>query len=209
MIKIDNITFSYNKKIKVFEDYSLDIGEDLTFLTGINGAGKSTLIRLIMGILKPEKGAVYMDGRDIKKMKLSQLGKHNGYLFQNPDNMLFANTVYEELSFPMLLNGEKEDVVRRKVEDALSLFGLQGREEDFPLTLSIGQRQRLALATIFMREPDRLLLDEPTSRLDYKMKGEFINLIKELLSMGKGIIIATHDEELIRNLTGEIVELRR
>lgn len=207
MIKIDNITFSYIKINIVFTDYSLEIGKGLTYLSGANGVGKSTLIKLIMGILRPNGGRIIIDGMDIKGKRLSELGRINGYLFQNPDIMLFANSVYEELAFPMELQGIDRTIIDNKAQEAMKLFGLSGRGEEFPLTLSMGEKQRLALATIFMREPDRYFLDEPTSRLDTSMKRELIVLINNLLDMGKDVIIATHDSELIDNLNGRIIEL--
>ena len=135
------------------------------------------------------------------------MGEINGYLMQNPDSMLFANSVFEELAFPMILEGIAQDVIKDRVSRALDMFGLSGREEDYPLTLSQGQRQRLALASIFMRKPKRLILDEPTSRLDKGMRAEFYSLITSLLDNGKEVIIATHDNELMDKLIGKTIQM--
>lgn len=207
MIVVDNICFSYNNKVDIFYNYSIEFSKGLTFLTGVNGIGKSTLLQLIMGILRPSSGNILIDNQDIKKLKLSTIGEKIGYLFQNPDLMLFGNTVYEELAFPLKLLNVDDTIIEEKVYNNLELFGLLGKEKDFPLTLSIGQRQRLALATIFMREPDKLLLDEPTSRLDYDMRQDLYKIIRNLIGLGKDIIIATHDMELINNFNGNVQEI--
>lgn len=208
MIEIKDLTFSYNKKKKnVFNNLTININNGLSFIIGNNGVGKSTLMKLIMGILKPISGQIIVDGEDVSKKKLAQIGRTCGYLFQNPDSMLFANTVWEELTFTMELQKIDKCIIEERANSALKTFGLSGRENEFPLNLSLGQRQRLALATIFMREPRRYLLDEPTAMLDYSMKEDLYSLIKILIETGKDVIIATHDYDFVDRFKGEIINL--
>lgn len=209
MININNISFAYNKNMPVFTNFTQEIGGGLTYIRGTNGSGKSTLINLLMGILKPQSGDILIDGINVKNIKLHQMGRINGYLFQNPELMLFGNSVYDELAFPLRIEGISEQEIKDTIMPYLERFRISQKLNEHPLTLSYGEKQRLALATIFIREPARIILDEPTSRLDKESREELIVIMKEMLQSTKSIVIATHDEELINTLKGREIYIKR
>ncbi len=202
MIKLTNITFGYKKNKLVYNDYTLTIPYGLTYIVGANGRGKSTLIQLIMGILKPTKGSIKIMDEDISGKKLFQLGSLCGYLLQHYENMLFANTVYEELAFPLEFQNLDKALIDKQVTDTLIKFNLLDKKDCFPLTLSGGEKQKLALATIFMRGVEIFLLDEPTSGLDSDTKSQLVKQLEKIINSGKNVVIVTHDEDLMNELPG-------
>lgn len=208
MIVIKDLTFSYGKNL-VFDNYSLEIPSGTVFLRGSNGCGKSTLLSLIMGIIKPKTGTIHSTDGSLGHKKLSHRARDNGFLYQNPDVMLFANTVYDELAFPLQLKGLEEEEIDTRVRDVMQQFRLMPYKDCFPLKLSQGLKQRLALSCICIQEPKRLLLDEPTSRLDVRSKGALVELLKGMQEDNIDLIIATHDDELQERLQGHTIQMSR
>lgn len=208
MFNVENLFFKYKNK-DVFKDLTLKISDKITFITGKNGSGKSTLLKLLVKIEKYSKGKIYFNDKEIKKIKMYKLGKKCGYLFQNPDDMLFANTVEDELYFLNSLYNKKVDIdFKQKTAKYVENFNLSDHLDKFPLQLSSGQKQKLALITLFQRDLDYLILDEPTSFLDNDSKMYLIEILKEKVEKGCKLIIATHDEMLINSFSQKkIVEL--
>jgi energy-coupling factor transporter ATP-binding protein EcfA2 len=210
-IKITNLTFSYDNKKQVLNDVNLTFESGNCYvLTGKNGAGKTTLSKLIMRLLKTPEGAVTIDNEDISKMRVGGIAKKVGYIFQNPDLQFFSNSVSEEFEFPFKLANSLNDSVKQKIERLLTDFNLVDLKPRHPLTLSVGEKQRLALALTLLNEPPFLLWDEPTASIDEKGRLFVAECIKNLTFLGKGIIIITHDEALLSLLKGfaQEVELK-
>ena len=167
---------------------------------GQNGAGKTTLGKLILVLLHQNNGDIYFDDINAKKISAGIRADTIGYLFQNPDLQLFAPTVIEELTFPFELKKELTAEKQAEIQKLLKDFNLSGFEDRFPLSMSLGEKQRLALATIMSRNVDFLILDEPTSSIDNEGIIFITNFINEFINNGGGAIIISHDEKFLSNL---------
>lgn len=207
-IEIKNITFEYKNKRSIFNDFSLDIkGDEITFITGKNGSGKTTLIKLIMGILYPQEGSVLIDGIDNKELSLGQIGKKIGYVFQFPERQLFAASVMEELTFPLLFKGEEKELVYIRAEELIRLFELENVKETYPYLLSYGEKRRLAIAAVLMNNPKYLILDEPTASLDMDKIIILCNILQELKNKGIGILAISHNKNFIKELGDRLINI--
>jgi cobalt transport protein ATP-binding subunit len=171
-------------------------------LIGPNGAGKSTLMLHLNGILKTQIGSVRIFGREAKDENLGEIRAEVGLVFQNPDDQLFSPRVFDDVAFGPLYMGLDETEVRRRVGEALAAVGMSGFEERRPHELSIGERKRVALATVLSMNPRLLALDEPSAGLDPRARRGLINLLGEL---PQAMLVSTHDMHLVRDLFERIV----
>ena len=209
-IELKNLSFRYKEDKAIIDNMNLKITKDeITTIIGANGSGKTTLGKLMMGILKPISGQVYIENRDITDMTLAEIGSKIGYLFQNPEKHFFSNTVEDELGFVPRTMGCNEDVLEREIQELLILFQLQHLRESYPLLLSQGEKQRLAIATIISNKPEYLILDEPTTGLDVKRKNILISLLRDLKQKGIGMTIISHDDFFIEQLSQRIIKIHR
>lgn len=209
MIECDSIRFGYGKTkdAELIHGISLSIEDgEFVALTGENGAGKSTFSKLLAGILKPSDGKICVNGIDTKKAKNSVLAKTTGFLFQNPDRQLCTYTVRDEIAFGQkaLKTGTEEEISKR-TEKIIERFGFN--PDEAPFSLSRGQRQRLALASIIAVEPKVMILDEPTTGLDYKECMEIMSAVKELNKNGTTVIMVCHDMELVLDFARRMIVL--
>lgn len=209
MIECDSVRFGYGKTkdAELIHGISLSIEDgEFVALTGENGAGKSTFSKLLAGILKPSDGKICVNGIDTKKAKNSMLAKTTGFLFQNPDRQLCTYTVRDEIAFGQkaLKTGTEEEISKR-TEKIIERFGFN--PDDAPFSLSRGQRQRLALASIIAVEPKVMILDEPTTGLDYKECMEIMSAVKELNKNGTTVIMVCHDMELVLDFARRMIVL--
>lgn len=209
MIECDSVRFGYGKTkdAELIHGISLSIEDgEFVALTGENGAGKSTFSKLLSGILKPSDGKICVNGIDTKKAKNSMLAKITGFLFQNPDRQLCTYTVRDEITFGQkaLKTGTEEEISKR-TEKIIERFGFN--PDEAPFSLSRGQRQRLALASIIAVEPKVMILDEPTTGLDYKECMEIMSAVKELNKNGTTVIMVCHDMELVLDFARRMIVL--
>ncbi|WP_308510316.1 ABC transporter ATP-binding protein [uncultured Treponema sp.] len=209
MIECDSVRFGYGKPkdAELIHGISLSIEDgEFVALTGENGAGKSTFSKLLAGILKPSDGKICVNGIDTKKSKNSMLAKTTGFLFQNPDRQLCTYTVRDEITFGQkaLKTGAEEEISKR-TEKIIERFGFN--PDEAPFSLSRGQRQRLALASIIAVEPKVMILDEPTTGLDYKECMEIMSAVKELNKNGTTVIMVCHDMELVLDFARRMIVL--
>jgi energy-coupling factor transport system ATP-binding protein len=210
VLRFEDVCFSYGKSGKgggdrgALKNISFEIRRgEFTALLGENGAGKSTLCRLCNGLLKPDAGRVLLAGEDTRRVKTSRLARRVGFLFQNPDRQLCQNTVRDEillgLEYAVEKSGRKDPVVRavleERCEETLSLFGLDGSRD--PFGLSRGERQQCALASVLARKPEFLILDEPTTGLDYRECVTIMGIIQDLHARGTTILMISHDMEIV------------
>lgn len=173
-------------------DLDLRRGE-IVALQGHNGAGKTTLLKHLLGLLKPDRGEVRLDGADVAAMDLHDLIAHIGFVPQSPGSLLFQDTVRAELEFTRRSH-------RLPPQDPMPLLehlGLARYADTYPRDLSQGERQRVAVAAILAAEPEILLLDEPTLGLDYLQKARLAQVLQDLRDTGKSVLMATHDVELV------------
>jgi len=198
IIEIQNLSYSYPDGQEALRDVSLAVsaGETVGFI-GPNGAGKSTLLLHLNGILRSGNGAVRVFGLPVEEKHLREIRRKVGLVFQNPDDQLFSPTVFDDVAFGPISMGCAEEEVRRRVGRALEQVGMSGHQRRSPHHLSVGERKRVAIATVLSMSPEVLVIDEPTSSLDPRGRWELIELLREL-PLTK--VIATHDLELVRAL---------
>ena len=209
-IELKNLSFEYVKGKEIIKNINVNIDtKDITCIVGPNGSGKTTLGKLMVGILKPGSGEIYLFGENIAKMSLGQIGKKIGYLFQNPEKQFFSNTVEDEIKFVLEIKGLNKEYIDAKVKLLLNLFQLNHIRASFPLKLSQGEKQRLALAAILANEPKYLILDEPTKGLDIGLRNSLIQILKNLYDEGIGMTVMTHDYTFINQVSDRILTMYR
>jgi cobalt transport protein ATP-binding subunit len=199
LIETENLTYTYPNGPAALAGVSLRIeAGSKTAIVGPNGAGKSTLLLMFNGMLRPDRGEIRFAGRPIAydNRSLRDLRRRVGFVFQNPDLQIIAPTVEADVAFGPLNLGLPPDAVRKAVRDALGYVGLQGYERRPPHHLSGGEKKRVAIAGILAMEPDVLVFDEPTNTLDPASAEEVMELLDELASSGRTVLISTHDVEL-------------
>ena len=171
---------------------------EIVAVRGKNGCGKTTLTKLLTGILRPTSGRVLIDELDAAGMNLFEIGRRIGYVFQNPCRQLFCDTTFNEVAFGLRNTGLDEDAVADKVNYYLEYFGLAQYSDTYPGKLSLGEKQRLALAAVLALGTDYLVLDEPTSGLDTRRRKELGNILTDLRSkLNCGVILVSHESGFI------------
>jgi energy-coupling factor transporter ATP-binding protein EcfA2 len=197
------VWYSYNG-MPALRGLSLQVQKgELVALMGRNGAGKTTLLKSLVGLLRPSQGKVMVEGLDTRAVSLEQLIERVGYVPQDPSSLLFADTVREELDFTRRAHGQPPAVQ----EEWLDRMGLSGLGERYPRELSVGERQRVALAAILVAEPEVLLLDEPTRGLDPLQKDALSEFLRDQCSQGRTVVVATHDVELVAKAAQRVIVL--
>lgn len=206
-IIIDQVFFGYQKDKYILSGLSLSIKAG-TFLgiSGSNGSGKSTLTYLLNGIIPHHingifRGDVFVDGVSTRTESIAYFSSKVGVVFQNPEFSLFNLTVREEIEFG-LKNLGKSDITER-TNKALEIVGLSHKKENNPQELSLGQKQRLALACVLALDTPYIVLDEPSSMLDYRSANEIYTALVELNLQGKTIITIEHDTDFLWQYTQE------
>jgi energy-coupling factor transporter ATP-binding protein EcfA2 len=188
VISLKEISFGYDRGKNVLNNIDMTIQRgEVVALKGDNGSGKTTLLKILGGLLRPLQGKVTILG--VPGPTLESLVSHVGFLFQNPDEQLFAQTVAEEIAFGPSHLGKKA-----AVESYLDIAGLKGHPRRHPQTLSRGQRQILAVVSVMAMEPEILILDEPTTGLDSGSWHKLLSLLYEYTSRGGTVIFSTHNE---------------
>jgi energy-coupling factor transport system ATP-binding protein len=198
-VKVENVAFSYGGGHNVVEGINLQImpGEFVA-MVGANGCGKSTLARLLIGLLHPQNGKINILGMDTRKTPIGKLTMRAGYLFQNPDAQLFNTSVEAEVSFGMRVKRMAAEEISQRVDEVLTLLGLQHYKDRHPFALSRGERQRLALATVLVTDPDLIILDEPTTGQDRIMLDGLIHLMRQWIERKCAtVLMISHDMGLV------------
>lgn len=175
-------------------DLTVRAGEILA-VVGQNGAGKTTFTKLLNGLIKPSAGVVRIAGLDTRTTPVSALASHAATLFQNPDRQLCRNTVVEEISFGLELQGAPANAARERARHVAAAFGLP--ENASPFNLSRGQRQMVALASVVALEPELIILDEPTSGLDYRECMTVMETVRQRALDGAAVVMVCHDMEVV------------
>lgn len=206
IIKITNLSFTYPDGQQALSEVGLTVYQGETIaLIGPNGAGKSTLFLHLNGILR-SNGRVVVFGVPISDDNLREVRRKVGLVFQNPDDQLFSPTVFDDVAFGPINLGYSVAEVHRSVVKALRWVRMEGYEKRSPHHLSLGEKKRIAIATVLSMTPEILVIDEPTSNLDPRSKWDLIALLKGL-PMTR--IIASHDLELVRTLCQRVIILDR
>ena len=199
MIELEKVSYAYPSQGPTVRDLSFRIEKgEFAAILGANGAGKTTTVRLIDGLIKPTSGRILIDGADASASRVSERARRIGFLFQNPDRQICKNTVREEILFGLqtVWTGESRETLEARTEEVLAEFSFTGDEE--PFSLSRGQRQRVALASILAVKPSVLILDEPTTGLDYR---ECCHIMDQIRRMNEEqqvtVIMVCHDMEIV------------
>ena len=206
MIGFKNVSASYDGELAILRDVSFCINDgDFVAFVGTNGAGKSTTMRLINDLLKPTEGQVLIDGVPTTQLRTSQLAAKVGFLFQNPDRQICCSTVREELLFGFRAQGRADAETEAKVDAMIERFGFDGEAE--PFLLNRGTRQLLALASIIVLEPPVVVLDEPTTGLDFRECGKVMDVIAELNARGTTVVMVCHDMEVVGDYAHRVIAM--
>lgn len=206
MVKAENVSYEYTKVVEVkgenterklmaLENISLDIEKgDFIAVLGHNGSGKSTFAKHLNALLTPSEGTIWVDGMDTKNNELVwNIRQNTGMVFQNPDNQLVATVVEEDIAFGPENLGVEPAEIRRRVDEALQMVGMDGYQKNTPSKLSGGQKQRIAIAGILAMRPQCIVLDEPTAMLDPIGRRDVMDTIHRLnKENGITIILITH-----------------
>jgi len=208
LLEFDQIDFAYGDGPDILRGVSLTIREgEVLAILGPNGAGKSTLLRHAIGLLRPKRGQVRVEGKDARDFTVAQLARTIGYVFQNPAHMLFAPTVQAELTFGPHNLGVDPATAAATVPGALAQVGLAGVEDRPPLSLSFGQQKRLGIAAVLSMRPRVLVLDEPTAGQDHGSTQALMHTIGGLAELAATVLI-THDIDLALSYATRIVLMR-
>lgn len=205
MLEVEGLSFAYNGQ-RTLRGVNLSVGAgEALALVGRNGAGKSTLLKCIVGLLRPQAGEVRVAGQTTRGRSVADICRQVGYLPQYPDDLLFAESVVDELR--ATLHNHRLSQSDAELHALLRRLGLAGQADAYPRDLSIGQRQRVAIGAVTVTEPRLLLLDEPTRGLDWRLKSELAAIWRRWLDEGAAVLLVTHDVELAAMIATRTVML--
>jgi energy-coupling factor transporter ATP-binding protein EcfA2 len=198
LIRIEGLSYSYPDGTEALKEVSLGIcSGEFVAIIGQNGSGKTTLAKHFNGLLKPSAGLVSVCGQDTSKTPIPVLAKSVGYVFQNPDHQVFCLTVYDEVAFGVRNLDFKGPEVNERTMSALNQVGLSHLKSEHPLLISKGQRQLVAIASVLAMRPRIIVLDEPTTGLDWLSTLHVLGLINQLHEDGHTVVLLTHDMQLV------------
>lgn len=213
LIKLENLSFEYEDSLAL-KDISLEINKgECIGLEGDNGSGKTTLIKILNGLILPTSGTYYFDEKEISQKNLKNelfakaFHQQVGYVFQNPENQLFCGSVGEEIAFGPRQMGLSEEEIKIRCSDIMKLLGIENLEQRAPYHLSGGEKKKTALACVLSMNPEVLVLDEPLNGLDRKSREVLLQVLSSLKAAGKTLIIATHDEALLKKLSDRVITI--
>jgi energy-coupling factor transporter ATP-binding protein EcfA2 len=194
ILKAEELRYIYpTYHVEALRGIDLSIHEaEFIAILGQNGSGKTTLAKHFNGLLKPTSGRILIQDKPTAEYNQRELAQCVGYVFQNPDHQIFARTVVEEVGFGLKMQGELPKTIDRRVGEVLEVVGLQGYEQKIPFALTKGERQRVAVASVLATQPQVIILDEPTTGLDYRHQRDIMEMLKSLNRVGHTIIIITH-----------------
>ncbi|MFW9907004.1 MAG: energy-coupling factor ABC transporter ATP-binding protein [Candidatus Thorarchaeota archaeon] len=206
-IDFSHVFFSYDSFKMEDINLKLHVGEQKA-IVGLNGSGKTTLFKLLLGLLEPDSGEIFVFDKKLTKKNLWEIRQDVGFLFQNPNDQLFAPTVWDDVAFGPRNLGLSEMDVTERVQWALERVGMTGFENRPVNQLSHGQAKRIALAGVIAMRPSILVLDEPFSGLDFRMVINMIEIIKKLRQDGVTILFTTHNSFFIENWSDSVAVIQ-
>jgi cobalt transport protein ATP-binding subunit len=206
---VENLEYVYQPRgIRAIKGISLTVRRgEFVGIIGHNGAGKTTLLKHLVGLLLPTSGRVVVDGLDTRQTTVAELATRVGFVMQNPDQQIFAQTVEEEIAFGPRNLGLAEAQVQEWVEAAITLTGLEAFRQEFPPALAKGDRAKVVVASVLAMRPNILVLDEPTTGQDYKGCHQIMQIARRLHERGRTVLVVTHDMALIAEYTTRAVVL--
>jgi len=210
MIVFENVSKTYETGTPALNGIHLKINEgEFVFIVGNSGSGKSTLIRLILKELEPSEGKIYVNNKQLNKMRRGQVAKYRrelGVVFQD-FRLLKDRNVYENVAFAQRVIGTPARTIRKSVPSMLSMVGLAEKYKSYPKQLSGGEQQRVALARALVNKPKILLADEPTGNLDPKNSWEIMHLLEEIHQSGTTVLVVTHNQEIVNRMKKRVITM--
>lgn len=212
IITFNQVTKTYQKGTTAINDINLQIRKgEFVFIVGSSGSGKSTLIKLMLKEIEPSSGKVYVNCKDLSRLKHNQIAKYRrniGVVFQN-FRLLKDRNVYENVAFAQRVIEMPTSTIKRQVPAILSIMGLAEKQKSFPNELSGGEQQRVALARALVNNPVIMLADEPTGNLDPKNSWEIMHLLDEINKKGTTVVIVTHNREIVNKMQKRVVTMSK
>jgi cell division transport system ATP-binding protein len=210
LVQMYNVSKTYPNGVKALNDISLKIDRgEFVFLMGQSGAGKSTFIKLLLREELPTRGQIFVASRSIVRMKSREvplLRRNIGVVFQD-FKLLENRTVSENVAFAMQVVETNQRDIKGRVQEAINMVGLRGKEQSFPTQLSGGEQQRVGIARAIVNRPLILMCDEPTGNLDLDTSWGIMDILMEINRKGTTVIMATHAQEIVRQLSRRVIYL--
>jgi len=202
-VEVKNITYSYpGTSTPAISNMTFAIPKgQFVGIIGQNGGGKTTIMKCLVGLLKPSQGEISLDNKPLKGQKVGEIATQIGLILQNPDTQLFCMSVEEEIRFGLENLHLPPEEIERRTEDALKITGLGTFRQLYPFKLSLGDRRKVAVASIVAMRPQVLIFDEPLTGQDHKGRYELVNLAEDLHQAGHTVIMISHDMELVARYT--------
>ena len=208
VIEIDKLWHTYPEGPTALKNVSLRICQgEFVAIMGRNASGKTTLVKHINGLLKPTKGKVRVTGIDTQRATIAELARKVGFIFQNPNDHIFADTVEEEIVYILKNLGFDGAEIAVRVDETLEMFGLREYRKQYPRSLSGGERQRVAVASVLVARPEVLILDEPTRGMEYRLKSELMRFLDGYSEKGNTVVLVTHDVETVAEYADRVILL--
>lgn len=212
MISASALTKRYPEGLEALKNVSFEINDgEMIFITGHSGAGKSTLFKLIAAIERPSSGSIVVNGQNLAALRrgaIPYLRRNFGLIFQD-QKLLFDRSVLDNVLLPLAIVGQTGRDAIRRAHAALDKVGLLARERAFPIALSGGEQQRLAIARAVVNRPSILLADEPTANLDVESAADILEIFRSFHQVGVTVVIATHDPQWMARLSARMLRLEK
>lgn len=209
-IIFENVTKEYENGVKALDNVSFNISSgEFAFLMGHSGSGKSSLIKLLMLEERPTSGRILVGQNDLSVVKGGNIPRYRrniGVVFQD-FRLIFSKTVYENIAFAMEIIGSDRNTINKQVDIALELVGLKNKKYEMPDCLSGGEQQRVAIARAVVNLPGLIIADEPTGNLDPENSIEIMQLLKKINEMGATVLIATHEDGIVKKFGERVIQL--
>jgi len=204
LVRIEALYHRYEEGTPALEGIDLEIADNAFLaIVGQNGSGKTTLVKHLNGLLKPTSGRVIVDGVDTATTSVARLARTVGFVFQNPDHQIFSGTTRDEISFGLRNLGWPAETVADRTQETLEAFGLEEYAEVPPAVLGFGLRRKVAVASIYAMRPRILVLDEPTTGLDWRSAQDLLRRLVAMHREGHTILLVTHDMRIVAEYAPE------
>jgi energy-coupling factor transport system ATP-binding protein len=209
ILKVENLQHVYPGGVVALRDINLEIKPaEIVGVIGQNGSGKTTLVKHFNNLLKPTSGKIYFNGTDTGPLSIQQMAKNVGYVYQNPNQQLFARSVQEELEFGPRNLGVSEEEIKERCENAVEFFGLQELRDKHPYRIGFPLRKLVGMASIYTMRPAVFILDEPTTGQDNVTTQTVYRLIRRLREDGATVICVAHDMILLAEVVDRLIVMR-
>ncbi|MHC1593209.1 MAG: ABC transporter ATP-binding protein [Methermicoccaceae archaeon] len=206
LVSMKDVWFSYDEHAPALKGVNLSIREgEFVAILGRNASGKTTLLKHLIGLNTAQKGKVNVCGLDARNATVAQLAQHVGFVFQNPNDHLFADTVADEIRFPLKNLGYQKEGIEERVDEVLRMLEIEQYKHTYPRSLSGGEKQRVAIASVLAFKPKILVLDEPTRGLDHRLKTNILHMLDEYRGKGRAIVYSTHDVETVAECADRVI----